>query len=196
MKKLKNVFILGVFAALIVGYYFHLSNRTTSDPTDQAAVTTAIEDAIAKDATIVMNTPRATIKFYSTILDCLYNEEPSNEQILALGEKVRELFDQELLDSNPEKSYLDALNTDTGEYAKAKRILMGFAIESGDDVEYYTEEDVEYAIVNASYTLRETDTFTKSNEEYILRKDENGYWKILGWRVVADEVTDTENSDE
>jgi hypothetical protein len=73
---------------------------------------------------------------------------------------------------------------------------MGYAIESGDEVEYYTEEDVEYAVVNSSYTLRETETFTKTNEEYILRKDENGYWKILGWRVATQAVTDDENDDE
>lgn len=196
MKKFKNVFILCIFAALIIGYYFYISNRTANDPTDKAAKTTKIEDTLAKDVDTVSNTPRSTVKFYSIILQCLYNESPSDEEVTALGEKARELLDEELIANNPDASYLDDLRAETNEYSKAKRIVMGYAIESGDEVEYYTEEDVEYAVVNSSYTLRETETFTKTNEEYILRKDENGYWKILGWRVAIQAVTDDENDDE
>jgi hypothetical protein len=196
MKKFKNIIMLVIFAAIIIGYYFYISNRSANDPTQNAAKTTKIEDALAKDVDTVSNTPRATVKFYSTILQCIYNEEPSDEEVTALGEKARELLDKELLANNPEASYLDDLRTDTNEYSEAKRIIMGYAIESGEDVSYYTEEDKEYAIVNSSYTLRETETFTKTNEEYILRKDEEGYWKILGWRVANEVVTDSQNDDE
>lgn len=196
MKNLKNIIILVVLAAIAIGYYFYLSHRPSTDPTDQAVNTTKIEETLAKDIKKSTNTPKSTVKFYSTILECLYNEEPSDEDIISLGNKARELFDEELLNNNPQEKYFNALSEDVGEYSKAKRIVMSYAVESSDDVEYYTEEDKEYAIVNASYTLRETEDFTKANEEYILRKDEEGNWKILGWRLAKNTVTDDQNSDE
>lgn len=196
MKKYKNVIILCILAASVIGYYFYLSNKTANDPTDKAAKTTEVEDAIAKDVTTVTNTPREAVKFYSVVLQCLYNESPSEEEITALGNKALELLDEELINNNPEEKFLENLKAEIGEYSKSKRIVMGYAIESSEEVKYYTEEEKEYAIVNASYTLRETETFTKTNEEYILRKDEEGYWKILGWRVATKAVADDGNDDE
>lgn len=188
--------ILCILAVAIVGYYFYLSNRTTKDPTDKAAKTTKIEDVLAKDATKVTNTPREAVKFYSTILLCLYNESPNEEEIAALGDKAREVLDAELISNNPKETYLEDLRTEIGEYSKAKRIVMSYVVESSEDVKYYTEQEKEYAIVNTTYTLRETETFTRTSEEYILRKDEEGYWKILGWRIATKAVADDENNDE
>jgi hypothetical protein len=196
MKRYKNVIILCVLAAMAIGYYFYLANRPGTDPTDKAAVTTKIQDTLSKDVKTITNTPRSAVKFYSIILQCLYNEVPSDAEIAALGNKARELLDEELVKNNPEASYFNDLNAELNEYSEAKRIVMSYAVESGDDVEYYTEADREYAIVNASYTLRETEDFTKTNEEYILRKDEEGYWKILGWRVAVQAVADDQNEDE
>lgn len=196
MKKNKNMIIICIFAVAIIGYYFYLSNKPMKDPTDKATNTTKIEDTITQDVATVTNTPRGAVKFYSTILECLYNEAPSDEEITRLADKSRELLDDELLNNNPKTSYIEDLKAEISDYSKSKRIIMSYAVESGDEVEYYTEEGKEYAIVNASYTLRETEDFMKTNEEYILRKDEKGYWKILGWRVATKAVTDDQNDDE
>ena len=45
----------------------------------------------------------------------------------------------------------------------------------------WTDEEKEYARVIASYTQQEDRKYFKVYEEFILRKDENGKWKILGW---------------
>ncbi|PXV86738.1 hypothetical protein C8E03_112120 [Lachnotalea glycerini] len=196
MKKYKNIIIICVLAALAIWYYFYLSNRTAMDSANKNVTTTEIEDTLAKNIDNVTNTPRAAIKFYSIILQCLYNEDPTEEEITALGEKAREIMDEELINNNPEETYFDALSTEVKEYLQDNKKMIGYVVESSDKVEYYTENGKEYAIVNASYTLRKTNDFTKTNEAYILRKDEEGYWKILGWRIAADEVTDDQNNDE
>jgi hypothetical protein len=196
MKNYKNIIVIGIFAVAIVGYYYYLSNRPIADPTDQVSTPTKIEEVLETDVTTVMNTPRETVRYYSVLLKCIYNENPSQEQITSLGDKARELLDEELLGNNPEDAYLDSLKNEIEGYKETKRIVMGYAIDSSQNVKYYTEENIDYAIVDASYTLRETEVFTKTNEEYILRKDKNGYWKILGWRISQNAVTETENEDE
>lgn len=196
MKKYKSMIIIVILAALALVYYFYLSNRPTADTVDKVKKTTKIEDVLAKDISTVTNTPKSAVKFYSEVLECLYNETPKDEQITDLGIKAREVMDEELINSNPKEGYLIDLSADVSEYSKANRIILSYVVESSDEVEYYTENDKEYAIVNASYTLRETENFSKTNEEYILRKDEEGYWKILGWRIAEQVVTEDQDNNE
>lgn len=196
MKKYKSMIIIVILAALALVYYFYLSNRPTADTVDKVKKTTKIEDVLAKDISTVTNTPKSAVKFYSEVLECLYNEAPKDEQITDLGIKAREVMDEELINSNPKEGYLIDLSADVSEYSKANRIILSYVVESSDEVEYYTENDKEYAIVNASYTLRETENFSKTNEEYILRKDEEGYWKILGWRIAEQVVTEDQDNNE
>lgn len=196
MKKYKSMIIIVILAALALVYYFYLSNRPTADTVDKVKKTTKIEDVLAKDISTVTNTPKSAVKFYSEVLECLYNEAPKDEQITDLGIKAREVMDEELINSNPKEGYLIDLSADVSEYSKANRIILSYVVESSDEVEYYTENDKEYAIVNASYTLRETENFSKTNEEYILRKDEEGYWKILGWRIAEQIVTEDQDNNE
>lgn len=151
---------------------------------------------MAKDISLVTKTPKSAVKFYSEIIECLYNESPSDEEINQLGTKARAVLDEELNNNNPTENYLIELNKDVLEYSKSNRIIISYTVDATDDVKYYTQDNKEYAVVNATYTLRETDTFTKANEEYILRKDEEGYWKILGWRISSNGTTDDKNDNE
>lgn len=196
MKQFRKIVVIVILAGLALAYYFYLSNRTGVSEADKVVNTTKIDKILDKDISSVTNTPKSAVKFYSEILECLYNESPSDEQITQLGTKARTVLDEELNNNNPTESYLIELNKDVLEYSKANRIIMSYTVDSTDNVQYYKQDNKEYAVVNATYTLRETDTFTKVNEEYILRKDEEGYWKILGWRVSSNGISDDKNDNE
>lgn len=189
MKKYKNIIVLVVLAALAIGYYYYLANRPGKTAQDRPIEVTKIEQALDKTVESACKTPREAVKSYSEIIQCLYNEEPSKEDITNLGKKARELFDEELLANNPENDYFGDLTKELDEYKASKKIVVSFAVEKSQDIKKYTQDSKEYALVNASYTVRDPEVFTKVNEEYILRKDDNGYWKILGWRVSAKPVS-------
>lgn len=196
MKNFKKVLVVIILAAIAVGYYFYLSKRPNVDTTDKVVQKSKIEKILSEDAKTVTKTPKACVKYYSEIIECLYNEEHSDEEIKSLGTKARDIFDTELNNNNPDETYLVDLNSEVLEYSKAGRIVMSYTVDSSDEVQYYTEGEKEYAIVNASYTLREKDAFTKANEEYILRKDEEGQWKILGWRIANNEDSNDQKENE
>ncbi len=44
----------------------------------------------------------------------------------------------------------------------------------------------------ASYFLRSTKAYNRANQEYVLRKDENGDWKILGFVALEGDNGDAE----
>lgn len=196
MKQYRKIIVIVILAVLALVYYFYLSNKSGVTSTDKVINATKIDNILAKDIESVTNTPKSAVKFYSEILECLYNEAPSDQEITQLGTKTREVLDEELNNNNPTESYLIELNADVLEYSKSNRIIMSYTVDSTDDVQYYTQDNKQYAVVKATYTIRETDTFTKTNEEYILRKDEEGYWKILGWRITSKGTSDDENDNE
>lgn len=57
-------------------------------------------------------------------------------------------------------------------------------MEGSKEVEYKTKNGRDYAYVDVSYFMKSYDSDKKSgrvSQTYILRKDENSNWKILGF---------------
>ena len=49
--------------------------------------------------------------------------------------------------------------------------------------EVWEAEENHFAKIIASYTMKEASDYKKTYEEFLLREDENGRWKIVGWRL-------------
>lgn len=195
MEKYKNIIAIVIMGVLVVGYFYYLNNKDVNKGGEEEVVVelTEIENVLETDITSAMKTPREAVKFYSSIMKCYYNESPTEEHVEQLGKKAKELFDDELAETNQDGAYLSNLQKEVETFAEARKKVMSYTVQSSSDVEYYREDKREYAIVLASYTFRETEIFEKSNEEYILRKDDEGNWKILGWRLTEDVVVEEED---
>lgn len=178
MKKLRGIIVIVVCACLCVGYYYYLSHREAvkdSAPTEK-------EQLINKDLEqSYPSTAREVVKLYNRILCCLYNEENSESEVEALGGQVRKLLDEELLTQNPEEIYLISLQADLEEYAQEGKQIISVTISTAKEVEYKEIDNVEYAYVESSYYIKGEDDSERAGQTYILRKDENGRWKILGY---------------
>lgn len=132
-------------------------------------------------------TPREVVKLYSRYTKCIYNEKLSDDEISKLAEKVQMLYDAELLQNNPFDEYLYDLKLDISEYHNSERRITSYSVDSGDNVVTWTDDGKEYARLVASYTLREDSAYNKTFEEFLLRKDEENRWKILGFRLTDSE---------
>ena len=58
----------------------------------------------------------------------------------------------------------------------------GLLITHPYDVEFQTIDGAECACVTASYFVRDDEGYSKTAQEYILRKDQEGKWKILAFQ--------------
>ena len=72
-------------------------------------------------------------------------------------------------------------------YKEEKRTISSFSISSASDVDYQEMDGYKWAHLMAVYTIKTNHTFSTSKEEYLLRKDAQGHWKIYGWRVIEEE---------
>lgn len=147
-----------------------------------------VNDILKKDFSAnYPGTPREVLKVYSRILTCEYNMNLSDEDLKALAEKMRELFDEELLKANPLDQQLEDLKKDVEEYQKAKRSISSYVIDKDSSMVTKKIKGKECLEATISYLLHEGKGYTKTYERFLLRKDENGKWKILGWSLTGNQ---------
>ena len=193
MKKLKGnkgVIIFFVLVFLVVGYFYYLSNRPVSQPEEapsEIEVMTAVQQVLARDLdTNYPPTPREVVKYYSEITQCFYNEELTDDDIYALGMKARELYEAELAANQTEEVYIDSLKFDIQDFKNKKRTIANYEPSSSLDVETFSEDGYDWARLYCNYGIKQGELLYKSNMVYILRKDENGHYKIYGWKLVKE----------
>lgn len=194
MKKYIRIGIAGIIcAAIVVGYYYYLSNSAHKSAEDVAKVT-EYQKVISRDMeNSYPATPRAVVKFYNRIECCFYNEEHTNEELEELGAQARTVMDQELLDNNPEAMYYKALEADVADYREAGRKLTTVTVEDSSDVVYKNIKGEEWAYVDVAYFIKDGKSYKKTYEQFMLRQDEDDKWKIIGfYKVKGDIASDDE----
>lgn len=191
MRGIRTMLVGVICIGLVVGYYYYLSNRNTgSDPAD----VTEVQKVILKDLKggSYPATPREVIKFYNRILCCYYNEEYTEEEFQKLADQAMALMDLELLGNNPAEQYYQQVKTDVESYRQMKRTINNASVCSSNDVSFAAREGKNYAYVTSSYFVRDKDGFTKSNQEYVLREDDGGKWKILAFQLQEGDAAEDE----
>jgi len=194
--KLKNnrtfsfFLAVGLMIVLIVGYYYHLSNRNVPQPEeiiDESQRLTASQEVLLRNLdTNYPSTPREVVKYFSEITQCFYNEEHTEEEIDALGRKIRELYDDELVASQTEEVYLTSLKYDIDIYRQNNRTIASFTPSSSVDVETFSEDGFEWARLYCMFGVKQGELLYKTNMVFMLRKDENQHYKIYGWKPVKE----------
>lgn len=206
MKKLRTGTIIVLFLVVGLLFYAYLSSKdgTDSDVTKEAS---EISKLFAKDlATEYPETPREVVKLYSRITVCFYDEERTDEEIEKLADMSLMLFDEELLEKNPRDEYLSNLKAVVADYNSEERVITDYTVQSSNMIDKYTVDGEDYAKIRVMYSMRDfklldnnstgflngCGTGARKNKEYryyttyedfLLRKDDNGQWKILVWQV-------------
>ena len=186
MKKALRYIIIGVICvAILCGYYYYLSHRKTKTVEDIAPKATEVEAILSKDfVSNYPSTPREVVKNYNRILCCFYNEEYTGVQLMDLANKARLLLDDELLELNPFDEYFETLTAEIDEYKMINKRILSTTISDSNDVAFRTVKGDQCAYVKSYYFCKVGTDYDRTYEEYVLRKDEHGNWKILAWRLI------------
>ena len=192
-RKINPIRLLIVFITFIaacIGIFFYLSNRSedTAEENRNPAVMTATQEVLARNLkTNYPPTPKEVLKYYSEITRCFYSEKYTEDELVELALKSRELFDDELYATQTDEQYLVALQSDIEVYKEADRVISSYSVSSSTDVNEYHFEGRDWAQLYCIYSVREGTAITPVQERFLMRKDEDGHWKILGWQLVEDE---------
>lgn len=186
-KGTKGVILLCIMVLLIVGYYYHLSNRTVPEKEEvsEEEVLTEVQKILVRNLeTNYPQTPREVVKYFSEITKCLYNEELTDEEVYDLGMKLRELYDDELIANQSEEDYIEQLKADVVTSHTKDQDLFNYTLSSSVDVETYTQDGYEWAKLHCIYGVRQNKLLYNSDTVFLLRKDADEHYKIYGWQLV------------
>ena len=188
MKKntVRITVVILILMLLIVGYYTYLSNRTKSSSND--ATMTVVDEVMSRNMQLdYPSTPKELIKYYNEIQRCFYNENCSDEQIEALGNRARELYDEDLLANNEINEYMANLKKEIQIYKDNMRTITGTSLAASTNVDYFEQDGFQFARIFCGYNVVDGRGTTQVREIFLLRRDENKRWKIYGWDL-ADNV--------
>lgn len=179
-RKTVSTIIMVIFmAVIIVLFYFYSSKRLGPSGETSTENLSDIERLLAKDLDQnYPETPREVVKLYSSMLKVLYTDI-TDDQVKALALKIRGLYDEEFLNNNPEEEYLKNLYSEIATWKDANRKIVNYLLVE-DKGQKKEVDGKQYADVYVSYTFDEKGKFSEV-WRFLLRRDENDKWKILGW---------------
>ena len=193
MKNAKYIIIAIACICLICAGFFFL---TQDNKTDEKNLT-EIEKVIVKDLkNNYPKTPREVVKFYNRIVKCYYGDKPTEQQLNDLVDQMLLILDEDLLLVNPRDTYYKSVVQDIASYKAKKKQLVSTDVCDSNDVVYVTDdkegttEKDKLAYVNASYFINSDGSFGYSYQQFVLRQDEDGRWKILTFYQIEGEDSD------
>lgn len=186
-KGPKSAAVLAVTVITVFALYYYLVNKV--ERSGPEVETTAVQDVLLRNLEKdYPPTVREVIKYYNEIMNCYYSEKPTETELQELADKALELYDAELVSYQSREAYVENLKAEIAAFEAAETVLSHVALSSSTAVEYYTYQGSECAQIRCIYTVRQKTTLMTIREIYVLRKDDTGKWKILGWTPAEDET--------
>lgn len=200
MKKTKQnnmmlvVVMFVIVIAVAIGFWSIMQHSRANKNKEQASANEEVCSILEKDfENNYPGTPREVVKLYSRITACIYNQAGEKDR-RQLVEKMRQLFDEELLEGNPLEEQLEDLEGELKEFHANKSIITSYTVDKNSSVVKEKIDGRQCATLRVSYLMQQgkAGSYTKSVERFLLREDENKNWKIYGWKLVDEEVTEEE----
>lgn len=191
-RKILVILIVVLFVSAILGLFIYVNNKPQSGSVEDDVVISNVDNVVLRNLDInYPPTPKEVLKYYSEITMCFYEENLSEEDLVRLAQTARKLYDAELCADVTEEEYLASLREDILEFNSLGIVVSGYTVSSSTDVEEFVVDGRECARLYATYRLRQGTEYIYSNEVFIMRKDENGHWKILGWELLEEEEVES-----
>lgn len=179
------IIVFVVLAIAVVGLFFYISNRSKMIDEGKQQQMSVVSQILSRNLeTNYPPTPKEVLKFYSEITQCFYGEEYTDEELVKLATLSRRLFDDELVANQTDEQYLSALRMDIESWKRDKKVISSYSVSASTDVQEYSYDGFEWAQLYCIYTVRMGTNVAPIQEHFIMRKDDRGHWKILGWKPV------------
>ena len=185
---IKGVIVGVVLICLVGGYYYYLTNKREDKSKEETVDTTVVQEVLMRD--LDKNyppTPREVVKYFGELAQCIIGETYTDEEFEKLALQAQKLYDAELISNKTQQQYLDDLKWDINTFKEEEIVISSYSPSSSVDVEEFSRDGYKWAKLYCSFSLRKG-TYIESNEEvFLLRRDEDGHWKIYGWQPVEND---------
>lgn len=178
-------FILIMFAVLVVflAVFYFVANGKRDDSMTKLSAT---EATIQRDLSInYPQTPKAVVRYYAELSQCMYDPSNTDKEIEEIAKQSRALFDDELKAQQTDEQYLASLKSTVAGFIKDNRRIVSFTVSPSSEVIYSKLDIGEVASLYCTYTMQKGSVSYSDPEHFLLRRDGDGRWKILGWQSTS-----------
>lgn len=188
------ILVVILFVGTLVKVFLGLISNKGGKTKDTAAVAT-VDKVIMKNLdSQYPATPTALAKFYCSVTQELHRKGVTDEQVEKLYGQLRKLFDEELLENNEYSKHLKALKNEVKEYKDKRQYITRYEVADKDDVTIYVDEEgYDCTKVQIRFSIKSGSKWLYSTEELVLRKNDDGRWKVLGYKETATEKSDDDD---
>lgn len=185
---IKGVIVGVVLICLVGGYYYYLTNKREDKSKEETVKATVVQEVLMRNLdNNYPPTPREVVKYFGELVQCIIGETYTDEEFEKLALQAQKLYDAELISNKTQQQYLDDLKWDINTFKEEEIVISSYSPSSSVDVEEFSRDGYKWAKLYCSFSLRKG-TYIESNEEvFLLRKDEDGHWKIYGWQPVEND---------
>lgn len=192
MKKTRIVILAIVIVAAICTAFYIVNNNSKKESAKEAGLTEIQKITTRNMEKDYPATPREVIKFYNRIVKCYYGRQYSDDELEQLADQALSMFDDDLLKKNKKESYIESVKSDAAQYEEDNKSISQTDVCDSNDVKYMTDNGDDIAYVTASYFIKTGSSYTKTYQEYVLRKDGDGDWKILTFYKIEGESSESD----
>ncbi|MBO5389501.1 MAG: hypothetical protein J6A59_15500 [Lachnospiraceae bacterium] len=181
LSDLKTVFLAIFFIVIFLVFFNSLSDRAGKERNKETA--TEIDLLMNYDMQRdYPNTPRDVAKLHNRYFEAFYGKGVSDDELVVMNQKIRELYSSQLLMYNDENTNLNMLKDNITSVNDAGYEYASYELPEASQIEYYTQNGVEMATLEVKIVFN-----VKSGMEYMYVKyvmvKENDQWKIHVWGI-------------
>ena len=179
--------VLMVLAAIVVLAAFVIITRggNSSNTTTEDEELTEVQKITTIDLSREYpQTPVTVSDLYIRIMKVLYKQTYSDEEYEKMTDLLKGIFDAELLAN--QSNWPEGIKTDVDEKKAGDYSITKYQVLSSD-LQETNEKGEEIANVLAKISFRHGTSTARYNYLFVLRKDSDGLWKIMGWNVTLAE---------
>lgn len=188
-KIVFSLFGIIVAAVCVVVLYYLISEGKLESSGISTANESEVQKLLEKDIdTSYPETPAEVVKLYWRYNKCIYNNAGGEKNTKGLLKQIRKFYDTELLEGegNSWDEMLKQVKNEQAEYAKKKRTISTYVVQPNSTVQYADLDGKESAAVMSGVLTKEKSKRLQVYEKFICRKDQDGRWRILGWKQTKD----------
>ncbi len=183
--------VLLMFLAAVVGISIFVvitRNGKNTNTTTEDQVLTEVQKITTIDlAKSYPKTPPTVVDLYARTMKVLYKQTYTDEEFDKMAAILAGIFDSEFLLN--QSNWPDGLKNEVDEKKKGDYSITKYEVLTSD-LQEKRDNGEEISNVLAKINLRHGTSTTPYNYLFVLRKDSEGLWKIMGWTV--SEITDEE----
>ena len=186
-KPISTIFtFISIIAVILVMIYVNQTRQANKQKETSLEILSEVEKLLEMDLdNDYPKTPRDVAKLHGDMTRLLYSGLEDGE-IKNLAIKIRDLYDEEFLSKNPEEQYLTNLYSDIALWNQVNRRIEYNLVANKENEEFYELDGKKYATAYISFTIREKRQ-TSELRRYIMRKDDEGKWKVGGWEYIPEQ---------